>query len=188
MAILHIPAYKRTRLNTFGEERWPSFCCGLVQSPSKESHRGYCDETVSLCSWKSVSLYLKGQQAFVPDSAVCSSMTPASVRMPSYEKFNNMMSVFTCGHLVIVKRGAGWFFSCLSGYSISCWTHVMDQTRRCCEQKAPTSDGITRLNRSSQYVWEGLLSPRLQEVMGEINSVSSSSFSSDTDPSCALDF
>lgn len=29
---------------------------------------------------------------------------PSSVKIPSYKKFNNMTSVFTSGHLVIVKK------------------------------------------------------------------------------------
>lgn len=131
VAILHIPGYKRTRLNTFGEGRWLSFLLWLVQSPSKESRKGYCDETVSLGSWKSVSLYLKRSTCVCPRLG---RRQQCDLRFS--EKCLHMRSlIIGCLHSLLgiwllwrKKQVDSSAALEQRGHSISCGMHMTDQT------------------------------------------------------------
>lgn len=91
MVILHIPAYKKTRLNTCGEGPWLVQCNPL----QKRSQRtGYWDACGNLFCFISVNNCFR----------LSNSMTPAIVKLTSYENLIKMMSFFTSGHLVIGKK------------------------------------------------------------------------------------
>lgn len=88
-------------------------------------------------------------------------MAPDSVRMPSYKNFNNMTSVFTSGHVVIVKKQVD--------------TSAAFKQERVIMWNAHDGSDSDKSNvfskQSTQTILKILLS--LVEVMGEINSINS---------------
>lgn len=103
------------------------------------------------------------------------SMTPTSVRMsskPSYEKCNNMMSVFSSEHLLCCGRERSRLtpqlpFSNEDVYHVECtwWPYLREQC-------------TAKLKHTEQYFGEGgeRLLPAFRKWVGGVNSVSVSSF------------